>query len=163
MVLRAGSSPGPYTQYEIRVPSEKAAVCWRCFPGRSALLPMRRALSPRKPERFSFMLPYSREMMIVDISLDCVGSHRPLWGTLLRVQRLLTLMFPYSRGVMIVLRRSLYGVASDGRVLGLSFGCRQQFCQDFPREQTFRWKRVLAELCFSVLGSSCFIHGTKTP
>ena len=30
-----------------------------------------------------------------------------------------SLMFPYSRGVMIVLRRSLYGVVSDGRVLGL--------------------------------------------
>ena len=29
------------------------------------------------------------------------------------------LMFPYARRVMIVLRRSLYGVVSDGRVLGL--------------------------------------------
>ena len=28
-------------------------------------------------------------------------------------------MFPYSRRVMIVLRWSLYGVVSDGRVLGL--------------------------------------------
>ena len=31
----------------------------------------------------------------------------------------LFLMFPYSRRVMIVLRRSLYGVGSDGRVLVL--------------------------------------------
>ena len=65
------------------------------------------------------MLPYSREMTIVDISLDCVGSQRPLWGTLVRLPRPLTRMFPYSRRVMIVLRRSLYGVVSDGRVLGL--------------------------------------------
>ena len=35
-VLRAGSSPGPYTQCANGVPSEKAAVRWRCFPGRSA-------------------------------------------------------------------------------------------------------------------------------
>ena len=57
--------------------------------------------------------------MIVDISLDCLGSQRPLWGTVLRLQRQLSLMFPHSRRVMIVLRRSLYGVVSDGRVLGL--------------------------------------------
>ena len=57
--------------------------------------------------------------MIVDISLDCVVSQRPLWGTLVMPPRKLSLMFPYSRRVMIVLRRSLYGVVSDGRVLGL--------------------------------------------
>ena len=76
------------------VPSENAAVRWRCFPGRSALFPMRRALSPRKSLPFSFMLPYSREMMIVDISLDCVVSQRPLWGSLVRLPRPLSLMFP---------------------------------------------------------------------
>ena len=57
--------------------------------------------------------------MIVDISLDCVVSQRPQWGTLVRLLRPLSLNFPYSRRVMIVLTRSLYGVVSDGRVLGL--------------------------------------------
>ena len=57
--------------------------------------------------------------MIVDISLDCVGSQRPLWGTLVRLPRQISLMFPYSRRVMIMLTWSLYGVVSDGRVLGL--------------------------------------------
>ena len=57
--------------------------------------------------------------MIVDISLDCVLSQRPLWDTLVRVPRQLSLMFPSSRRVMIVLRLSLYGVVSDGRVLGI--------------------------------------------
>ena len=57
--------------------------------------------------------------MIVDISLDCVWSQRPLWGTLVSLPPPLSLMFPYSRRVMIVLRRSLYGVVSDRRVLGL--------------------------------------------
>ena len=57
--------------------------------------------------------------MIVDISLDCVVSQRPLWGALIRLPRPLSLMFPYSRRVMIVLRRSLFGVVSHGRVLGL--------------------------------------------
>ena len=63
--------------------------------------------------------PYSREMMIVDISLDCVVSQRPLWGTLVRLPRPLSLMCPYSRKVMIVLRLSMYGFVSDGCVLGL--------------------------------------------
>ena len=40
-------------------------------------------------------------------------------GTLVRLPRPLSLMFPYSRRVMIVLRRSLYGVVSDRLVLGL--------------------------------------------
>ena len=101
--------------------------------------------------------------MIVDISLDCVVSQRPLWGTLVRLPRPLSLMFPYSRRVMIVLRRSLYGVVSDGRVLGLFVPLPPAVWKDFPREQTFRWKRVLAELSFSVLCLSCFTHGTKAP
>ena len=101
--------------------------------------------------------------MIVDISLDCVGSQRPLWGTLVRLPRPLSLMFPYSRRVMIVLRRSLYGVDSDGRVLGLFVPLPPAVLQDFSREQTFRWKRILSELSFSVLGPSCFTHGTKAP
>ena len=57
--------------------------------------------------------------MIVDISLDCVVSQRPLSSTLVRLPRPLSLMFPYSRRVMIVLRRFLYGVVSHGRVLVL--------------------------------------------
>ena len=56
--------------------------------------------------------------MIVDISLYCVVSQRPLLGTLVKLLRQHSLMIPYSRRVMIVLRRSLYGVVSDGRVLG---------------------------------------------
>ena len=73
-------------------------------------------------------------MMIVDISLDCVGSQRPLWGTLVRLPRPLTLMFPYSRRVMIVLRRSLYGVVSDGRVLGLYVLLVPAVLTGFPQE-----------------------------
>ena len=57
--------------------------------------------------------------MIVDISLDCVVSQRPLCGTFVRLPRPLFLIVRYSRRVMIVLRRSLYGVVSEGRVLGL--------------------------------------------
>ena len=116
-----------------RGPQGKAAVCSRCIPGRSALLPMRRALSPRISGSFSFMLPCSRELMIVDISLDCVGSQRPLWGTLIRFPRALSLMFPYSRRVMIVLRRSLYRVVSDGRVLGLFVPLPPAVLKGFPQ------------------------------
>ena len=103
------------------------------FTGRSALLPMRRALGPRISRKFSFILPYSREMIIADITLDCVLSHRPLWGTLVRLPRPLSLMFPYSRRVMIVLRRSLYGVVSDGRVLGLFVPLPPAVLTGFPQ------------------------------
>ena len=71
--------------------------------------------------------------MIVDISLDCVGSQRPLWGTLIMPPRKLSLMFPYSRRVMIVLRRSLYGVVSDGRVLGLFVPLPPAVLTGFPQ------------------------------
>ena len=71
--------------------------------------------------------------MIVDISLDCEGSQRPLWGTLVRLPRPLSLMVPYSRRVMIVLRRSLYGVAYDGRVLGLFVPLPPAVLTGFPQ------------------------------
>ena len=100
--------------------------------------------------------------MIVDISLDCVVSETTM-GHSRQASATTFPHVPYSRRVMIVLRRSLYGVVSDGRVWTFSFHCRQQFSQDFPMEQTFHWKRVLAELSFSLLCSSCFTHGTKAP
>ena len=71
--------------------------------------------------------------MIVDISLDCVVSQRPRWGTLVILPRPLSLMFPYSRRVMIVLILSLYGVVSDGRVLGLFVPFPQAVLAGFPQ------------------------------
>ena len=70
--------------------------------------------------------------MIVDIS-HCVGSQRPLWGTLVRLPRPLSLMFPFSRRVMIVLRPSLYGVVSDGRVLRLFVPLKPAVLTGFPQ------------------------------
>ena len=90
--------------------------------------------------------------MIVDISLDCVVSQRPLRGTLVRVPRRLSLMFPYSRRVMIVLRRSLYGVDSDGRVLGLFDPLPPAILTGFTQEANISLERLLAKFCFSVLG-----------
>ena len=101
--------------------------------------------------------------MIVDISLDCVGSQRPIWGTLVRLPRPLSLMFPYSRRVMVVLRLSLYGVVSDGRVLGLFVPLPPAVLTGFPQGASNSLEAGLAELSFSVLCSSCFTHGTKTP
>ena len=71
--------------------------------------------------------------MIVDISLHCVGSQIPLRGTLDRLPRPLSLMFPYPRRVMIVLRRSLYGVVPDGRVLGLFVPLPPAVLTGFPQ------------------------------
>ena len=71
--------------------------------------------------------------MFLDISLDCVESLRPLHGTLVRILPPFSLMFPYSRRVMIVLRRSLYVVVSDGRVLGISVPLPPDVLTGFPQ------------------------------
>ena len=71
--------------------------------------------------------------MIVVISLDCVVSQTPLCVTLVRLPRLLSLMFPYSRRVMIVLRRSLYGVVPDGSVLVLFIPLLTAVLTGFPQ------------------------------
>ena len=101
--------------------------------------------------------------MIVDISLDSVGSQRPLWGTLVRLPRTFSFMFPYSRRVTIVLIRSLYGVVSDGRVLGLFVPLSPAVWTGFPQGANISLEAVLAELSFSVLCSSYFTHGTEAP
>ena len=119
LVLSAGFFPSPYTQRGSRVPSEKDDVSWRCFPGRSGLLVIRRVLSPQNSWTSSFMHPYSWEMIFIDKSLDCVVSQRPLCGTLVRLPWTLSLMFPYSRRIMIVLRWPLHSVASHRNVLGI--------------------------------------------
>ena len=64
--------------------------------------------------------------MIVAISLDCVVSQRPLWGTLVRLTRPLSLIVPYSRRLMIVLRMALHGVVFDGLAFGLFVPLPQQ-------------------------------------
>ena len=71
--------------------------------------------------------------MTVDNSLQCVGSQRPLWGTLVCLPPPLSLMFPYSRRVMIVLKWSLYGVVSDERVLGLFVPLPPAVSTGFPQ------------------------------
>ena len=100
---------------------------------------------------FSFILPYLSELMFVDNSLDSVVSQRPLCGTLVRIPRPLSLMFPYSRRVMIVLRRSLYGVVSDGRVLGLRSIAASSFDRISPGRKHFVgsgfWPNCLSQKC----------------
>ena len=86
--------------------------------------------------------------MIVDISLDCVVSQRPLWGTLVRLPRPLSLMFPYSRRVMIVLRRSLYGVVSDGRVLGLFVPLPPAVLTGFPQGASISFEAGFGRIVF---------------
>ena len=86
--------------------------------------------------------------MIVDISLNSVRSQRPLWGTLVRLPRPLSLMFPCSRRVMIVLRRLLYGVVSDGRVLGLLVPLPQAVLTGFPEVANFSLEAGFGRIVF---------------
>ena len=101
--------------------------------------------------------------MIVDISLDCVGSQRPLWGTLVRLLRPLKLIFPYSRRVMIRLRRSLYGVVSDGRVLGLFVPLPPAVLTGIPQGPSISLEEGFGRIVFLSDGFSSFTHGTKAP
>ena len=55
----------------------------------------------------------------------------------------------------------LYCVVSDGRVLGLFVPLQPAVLTGFPQGSNISLERVLAELSFSVLCSSCFTHGTK--
>ena len=86
--------------------------------------------------------------MIVDISLDCVVSQRPLCVTLVRLLRPLSLMFPHSRRVMIVLKRSLYGVVSDGRVLGLFVPLPPAVLTGFPQEANISLEAGFGRIVF---------------
>ena len=86
--------------------------------------------------------------MIVDISLDCEVSQRPPRGTLVRLPRLLSLNFPYSRRVMIVIRRSLYGVVSDGRVLGLFVPLPPAVLTGFPQGTSISLEAGFGQIVF---------------
>ena len=86
--------------------------------------------------------------MIVDISLDCVGSQRPIWGTLVRLPRPLSLMFPYSRRVMRVLSWSLYCVVSDGRVLCLFVPLTPAVLTGFPQEANISLEADFGRIVF---------------
>ena len=99
------------------------------------------------------MLPYSREMMFVDVSLECVVSQRPHLGTLLRLPRPLSLMFPYSRGVMIELSQSLHGVVYVGHVFGLFVPLPPAFLIGSTQEENISMEGAVGQFCFSVLCS----------
>ena len=75
----------------------------------------------------------------------------------------LSLMFPYSRRVMIVLRRSLYGVVSDGRVLGLFVPLPLAGLTGFPQGANISLEVGFGRIVFLSVCSSCFTQGTKAP
>ena len=123
----------------------------------------KKGLSPRTNWTYSFILPYLSEMIFVDISLDCEFSQRPLCGTLVRVPWTLSLLFPYSRWMMIVLRRPLHSVVSDRNVLGIFVPLPPAVLIGFTHEANIALEAGWAKFCFSVLCSSFFSHGKKAP
>ena len=86
--------------------------------------------------------------MFVDISFDCVVSQKPLCGTLVKIPCPLSLMFSYSRMVMIVIRWSLYGVVSDGRVLGLFVPLPPAFLTGAPQGANISMEAGLGRIVF---------------
>ena len=89
--------------------------------------------------------------MFVDISLDCEVSQRPLCGTLVRLPGPLSLMDPYSRRLMIVLREALHVVVSDGHVFFLFVPLPPAVLMGFTNEANIVLEAGLAKFCFSVL------------
>ena len=73
------------------------------------------------------------------------------------------LMFPYSRRVMIVLRRSLYGVVSDGRVLGLFVPLPTAVFTGFPQGANISLEPVFGRIVFLSAVLVVFTHSTKAP
>ena len=86
--------------------------------------------------------------MFVDISLDCVVSQSPLCGSIVRLPRTLSLMCPNSRMMMIVLRQSLYGIVSDGRVLGLFVPLPPAVLTGFPQGANISLKAGFGRIVF---------------
>ena len=69
----------------------------------------------------------------------------------------------YSRSVMIVLRRYLYGVVSDGYGFGHFLPLPPAVLIRFTQEANISWKQLLAKFCFSVPCASFLTHSTKAP
>ena len=90
-------------------------------------------------------------------------SQRPLCGTLVRLPRPLSLNFPYSRRVKIVLRQSLYGVVSDGRVLGLFVPLPPAVFTGIPQGTSISLKAGFGQIVFLSAVFVVFTHGTKAP
>ena len=88
--------------------------------------------------------------MFVDISLDCVVSQRPLCGTLFRLPRPLSLIFPYSRWVMRVLIRFQNGVVSDGRVWGLFVPLPPGVLTGFIQEANISLEACVGRIVFHI-------------
>ena len=86
--------------------------------------------------------------MFVDISLDCVVSQRPLCGTLVRFPRLLSLILPYSRMVMIVQSWSLHGVVSEGHVFVLLVPLPPAVFLRFTEEATISLQVAVGQIMF---------------
>ena len=86
--------------------------------------------------------------MFVDISLECVVSQRPLCGTLFMFPRPLSLMFPYSRRVMILLRRSPYSAVSVGHVFGLFVSLPAAVLIGFAQEANISLEAAVGQIVF---------------
>ena len=60
-------------------------------------------------------------------------------------------------------KQSLYGVVSDGRVLGLLVPLPPAVLTGFPQGANISLEAGFGRIVFLSAVSSCFIHGTKTP
>ena len=75
----------------------------------------------------------------------------------------LSLMVPYSRRVMTVLRRSLHGVVSDGRVLSLLFPFPPAVLTGFPQGANISLEAGFGRIVFLSAVFVGFTYGTEAP
>ena len=62
-----------------------------------------------------------------------------------------------------MLRRSLYGVVSDGRVLGLFVPLPPVVLIGFTQEANISLEAAVGQILFLSAVMLCFTHGTKAP
>ena len=65
-----------------------------------------------------------------------------------QLPRPLSLMFPYSRRVMIVLRRSLYGAVNDRHVFGLFVTLPPSVLIGFTQEANISLEAAIGQILF---------------
>ena len=145
-----------------RGPKWKSDVCLMCFPGCPGLLPIRRALSPRNSWTFSFMLPYSWEMMFIDISLDCVVSQSPLVALSSGFRDTfphVSLFTKSDERAKTVRVRCYFGLTCIWAFVSVA---TTSFDRIYPGSKHFIWSGCFPNFV-SVLCSSGFTHVTKAP
>ena len=143
-------------------PKGNVDVSWSCYPGRSSLTNKKGAESSKFLNFFIYTPLFKWDDVCWYFPGLCGVSETTMWHSR-QASVNLSLMFPYSRRMMLVLIRPLHSVVSHRNVLGIFIPLPPAVLIGFTHEANIALEAGLAKLCFSVMCSSCFTHGIKAP